>query len=90
MNFKSMEIPIRLTAAALLTGFGFAATTAQASPAFTLRPMAGNSTKTTSVNSCWAWSVMPMVATSPARRTHSWDFAYFRSAGMFELICVYN
>ena len=36
-------------------------TTAHASPAFTLRPTAGNSTNTTSVSSCCAWSVMPAV-----------------------------
>src|SRR5712692_457828 len=61
-------------------------TTAQASPAFTRRPGAGSSTKTTSVNSCWAWSVIPTVAVSPARRTHSWVWAYLRSGGTFELI----
>jgi hypothetical protein len=61
-------------------------TTAHASPAFTLRPTAGSSMKTTSVNSCWAWSVMPTVATSPVTRTHSWDLAYFKSAGTFVLI----
>src|SRR5438105_2793085 len=61
-------------------------TTAQASPAFTLRPIAGSSTKTTSVNSCCAWSVMPTLAVSPATRTHSWDLAYFKSGGIWELI----
>src|SRR6266849_3868890 len=61
-------------------------TTAQASPAFTRRPGAGSSTKTTSVNSRWAWSVIPTVAVSPARRTHSWVWAYFKSGGTFELI----
>src|SRR6185436_14251948 len=65
-------------------------TTAQASPAFILRPTAGNSTNTTSVNSCCAWSVMPTVAVSPDTRTHSCDFAYFRSAGTFELIILYR
>src|SRR5258706_6340310 len=60
-------------------------TTAQASPALTLRPTAGSSTKTTSVSSCCAWSVMPMVAPSPATRTHSCDFAYFKSDGMFDM-----
>src|SRR6266536_5552349 len=29
---------------------------------------------------------MPTVATSPLTRTHSCDLAYFRSAGIFELI----
>src|ERR1051325_4523988 len=58
-------------------------TTAHASPAFTMRPTSGNSTNTTSVNSCCAWSVIPIVAVSPATRTHSCDFAYFRSEGMF-------
>src|SRR6266446_3631958 len=61
-------------------------TTAQAAPAFTRRPGAGSSTKTTSVNSCWAWSVIPTVAVSPARRSHSCVWAYFRSGGTFELI----
>src|SRR6266571_4311473 len=61
-------------------------TTAQASPALTRRPGTGSSTKTTSVNSCWAWSVIPTVAVSPVRRTHSWVWAYFRSGGTFELI----
>src|SRR5512138_3532927 len=56
-------------------------TTAQVSPAFSWRPTVGSSTNTTSVSSCCAWSVMPTVATSPARRTHSWDLAYLRSAG---------
>src|SRR5215831_20132546 len=56
-------------------------TTAQASPAFTLRPVSGNSTKTTSVNSCWAWSLTPTVAIPPATRAHSCDFAYLKSAG---------
>src|SRR5690606_16671576 len=32
----------------------------------------------------WAWSVMPTVTRpSSARRAHSWDLAYFRSAGTF-------
>src|ERR1051325_10637237 len=65
-------------------------TTAHASPALTLRPTAGNSTKTTSVNSCWAWSVIPTVATSPATRTHSWDLAYFKSGGTLEFIVLRN
>src|SRR5271170_7858508 len=56
-------------------------TTAQASPAFNLRPTSGSSTKTTSVNSCCAWSLMPTVAVSPLTRTHSWDFVYFKSVG---------
>src|SRR5262249_34400550 len=43
------------------------------------------SIKTTSVNSCCAWSVMPMVTMSPAGRTHSCDFAYLRSAGTFAI-----
>src|ERR1041384_7114020 len=60
-------------------------TTAQVSPALTLRPTSGSSTKTTSVNSCCAWSVMPIVATPPAARTHSWDFAYFRSGGISDM-----
>src|SRR5258706_7529604 len=57
-------------------------TTAQASPAFTLRPTSGSSTKTTSVSSACAWSVMPTVAVSPLTRTHSCDLAYFKSEGM--------
>src|ERR1017187_71878 len=60
-------------------------TTAQASPALTCRPTAGNSTNTTSVNSCCAWSVMPTVATSPDTRTHSCVFAYFKSKGIFSI-----
>src|SRR4051812_10294403 len=60
-------------------------TTAQASPALNIFPTGGNSTKTTSVSSCWAWSVMPMVAMSPLTRTHSWVLAYLRSAGMFDM-----
>src|ERR1039458_7690046 len=60
-------------------------TTAQESPAFTWRPTSGSSTNTTSVNSCCAWSVMPTVATSPATRTHSCDFAYFKSKGTFAI-----
>src|ERR1035437_3166865 len=56
-------------------------TTAQASPALTFRPTSGNSTNTTSVNSCCAWSVMPTVATLPDTRTHSCVFAYFKSEG---------
>src|ERR1035438_10549678 len=56
-------------------------TTAQASPALTCRPTSGNSTNTTSVNSCCAWSVMPTVATLPETRTHSCVFAYFKSKG---------
>src|ERR1700733_13341616 len=56
-------------------------TTAHASPALTLRPAAGNSNNTMSVNSACAWSVMPMVAVSPLTRTHSCYFAYFKSEG---------
>src|ERR1035438_3156202 len=56
-------------------------TTAHASPALTVRPTSGTSTNTKSVSSCCAWSVMPTVATSPATRTHSCDFAYFKSVG---------
>src|SRR5580692_8910888 len=60
-------------------------TTAQASPAFTVRLAAGSSTNTTSVSSCWAWSVMPTVAVSPLTRTHSCDLAYFRSEGTLDI-----
>src|SRR5437762_7122563 len=56
-------------------------TTAHASPAFTCRPTAGSSTKTISVNSCCAWSVMPTTAVSPVTRTHSWVLSYLRSEG---------
>src|ERR1019366_6178353 len=67
-------------------------TTAQASPALTLRPTAGSSTNTMSVSSCCAWSVMPTVAVSPLTRTHSWVLAYFKSAGIllikFQLLNV--
>src|SRR5438093_3187887 len=38
-----------------------------------------------SVSSCWAWSVMPSVATSPLTRSHSCDFAYFRSDGILAI-----
>src|SRR6266852_4487738 len=60
-------------------------TTAQASPAVTFFPTSGSSTKTISVSSCWAWSVMPTVAISPEMRTHSCDFAYFKSVGIFDI-----
>src|SRR5258708_33394907 len=63
-------------------------TTAQASPAFTLRPASGSSTNTTSVNSLCAWSVMPTVAVSPLTRTHSCDLAYLRSEGMLLINCA--
>src|SRR4030095_5164500 len=63
-------------------------TTAQASPALTFRPTAGSSTNTTSVNSCWAWSVMPIVPMSPVTRSHSWDLANFKSLGTWELIVL--
>src|SRR6185503_5411585 len=61
-------------------------TTAQESPAFNSRFTCGSSTKTMSVSSCCAWSVMPTVAVSPLTRTHSCDFAYFKSGGTVELI----
>src|SRR5690349_20743605 len=60
-------------------------TTAQDSPALSCRFNSGSSTKTTSVSSCWAWSVMPTVAVSPLTRTHSCDFAYFKSEGTFDM-----
>src|ERR1035437_1074126 len=60
-------------------------TTAQASPVLTCRPTSGNSTNTTSVNSCCAWSVMPTVATLPDTRTHSCVFAYFKSKGILAI-----
>src|SRR6267142_2812662 len=63
-------------------------TTAQASPAFTLRPTSGSSTNTTSVNSLCAWSVMPTAAVSPLTRTHSCDLANFRSEGMLLINCA--
>src|SRR3954470_3649913 len=63
-------------------------TTAQASPALIFRPTSGNSTKTTSVNSCCAWSVMPIVPVSPVMRTHSCDFAYFKSDGTFAMAII--
>src|ERR1700690_1890706 len=56
-------------------------TTAQPSPLLNFLPISGSSTKTMSVNSCWAWSVMPTVAVSPLTRTHSWDLVYLRSEG---------
>src|ERR1017187_3360147 len=56
-------------------------TTAQASPALTCRPTSGSSTNTTSVDSFCEWSLMPSVATLPDTRTHSCDFAYFKSEG---------
>src|SRR6266571_6949998 len=60
-------------------------TTAQDSPALNFFPGSGNSTNTTSVSSCCAWSVMPTVASAPDTRTHSCDFAYLRSLGMFDM-----
>src|SRR5436190_23245519 len=63
-------------------------TTATASPALTFRPTAGTSTKTTSVSLYWAWSVIPTVPIWPSTRTHSWEFAYLRSGGIFELIVI--
>src|SRR6266850_2745402 len=60
-------------------------TTAQDSPALNFLPGSGNSTNTMSVSSCCAWSVMPTVASAPDTRTHSWDFAYFKSAGMLAI-----
>src|SRR6266567_6196573 len=60
-------------------------TTAQDSPALNFLPGSGNSTNTTSVSSCCAWSVMPTVASAPDTRTHSCDFAYLRSLGMFDM-----
>src|SRR6266699_2536662 len=60
-------------------------TTAQDSPALIFFPGSGNSTNTTSVSSCCAWSVMPTVASAPDARTHSCDFAYLRSFGMFDM-----
>src|SRR2546429_6212117 len=61
-------------------------TTAHASPAFTWRPTAGSSTKTTSVSSCCAWSVMPTTPVWPLTRTHSCDLAYLRSEGMLLIV----
>src|ERR1700692_3194326 len=63
-------------------------TTAQASLALTLRPTSGSSTKTTSVNSPCAWSLMPTVAVSPLTRIHSCDLAYLRSEGMLLINCA--
>src|SRR5208282_6022037 len=64
-------------------------TTAAASPLLNCLPVSGSSTKTMSVNSCWAWSVMPTVAVSPLTRTHSWDLVYFRSEGTLLINFVY-
>ena len=61
-------------------------TTAHGSPALRMRPTPGSSTNTTSVNSCWAWSLIPTVATPSAMATHSWDLVYNSSEGTFELI----
>src|SRR5450432_3041467 len=59
-------------------------TTAQTSPAFTLRPTAGNSMNTRSPSACCAWSVMPIVSVpSSPTRIHSWLAVYFKSAGTF-------
>src|SRR5258708_38664829 len=60
-------------------------TTAQDSPALKFLPGSGNSTNTTSVSSCCAWSVMPTIASAPDTRTHSCDLAYLRSLGMFDM-----
>src|SRR5262249_55663225 len=46
-------------------------TTAASAPAPTLRPFSGNSTNTTSPSCSAANLVMPTVAVSPSRRTHS-------------------
>jgi hypothetical protein len=55
-------------------------TTAQASLPPTSRPTSGRSTNTTSPSAVCAWSVMPMVTTSPpSMRTHSWLVVYFVS-----------
>src|SRR5688572_26379154 len=35
-----------------------------------------------SLSASCAWSVMPMVASPPWMRTHSWDLEYSRSAGV--------
>src|SRR6185369_17227640 len=59
-------------------------TTPTASPAFTLRPGLGGSTKTMSPSCSWAWSVIPMLTVpSPSRFTHSCDSVYRRSCGTF-------
>src|SRR5438034_11643383 len=44
-------------------------------------PFSGSSTKTTSPSCSCAKCVMPMVAVSPSRRTHSCSFEYRRSDG---------
>src|SRR6185436_6678115 len=59
-------------------------TTPTASPAFTLRPGFGGSTKTMSPSCSWAWSVMPtLTVPSASRFTHSWDSVYRSSFGTF-------
>src|SRR5258708_7448682 len=60
-------------------------TTALASPALSWRLVSGSSTNTMSLSSCCAKSLMPMVATPSATRTHSWDLAYLRSEGMLDI-----
>src|SRR5207247_452677 len=47
----------------------------------TVAPFSGSSTKTTSPSCSCAKCVMPMVAVSPSRRTHSCSFEYRRSDG---------
>src|SRR3989442_11021036 len=47
----------------------------------TVAPFSGSSTKTTSPSCSCAKCVMPMVAVSPSRRTHSCSFEYRKSDG---------
>src|SRR5215218_11009200 len=46
------------------------------SPDPMVSPTSGNSTKTTSPSSSWAWSVMPIVTVPSSVRTHSWLLVY--------------
>src|SRR5580704_15626954 len=57
-------------------------TTAQASPARSVRPASGTSTNTRSPSAPCAWSVMPISRVPSASvRTHSCDLVYLRSSG---------
>src|SRR5215213_2895182 len=60
------------------------------SPASKVAPSSGNSTKTTSPSSSWAWSEIPTVAVSPSVRTHSWLLVYCRSWGTFNALLPYS
>ena len=55
----------------------------QPSPADKVSPTVGTSTNTMSPNWLCAKSVMPIKASPPSTRHHSWSLEYFRFAGTF-------